>query len=161
MKIQIDNNYFFAKNISIQYTIDDTVDTKISLDSNINKTDLNNILNNKKKFNIKSSNFEIINCFMRYISNSDNNTDLIKKKQSDDEIKLDDFKRDLTLLAPNVDKTSINNKIIEINIRLSDYTKIICIRYSKWSSCFNQFESEIADICKEYNIDNFFKQDVL
>ena len=77
MKIQIDNNYFFAKNISIQYTIDDTVDTKISLDSNINKTDLNNILNNKKKFNIKSSNFEIINCFMRYISNSDNNTDLI------------------------------------------------------------------------------------
>ena len=77
MKIQIDNNYFFAKNISIQYTIDDTVDTKISLDSNINKIDLNNILNNKKKFNIKSSNFEIINCFMRYISNSDNNTDLI------------------------------------------------------------------------------------
>jgi hypothetical protein len=77
MKIQIDNNYFLAKNISIQYTIDDTVDTKISLDSNINKTDLNNILNNKKKFNIKSSNFEIINCFMRYISNSDNNTDLI------------------------------------------------------------------------------------
>jgi hypothetical protein len=77
MKIQIDNNYFLAKNISIQYTIDDTVDTKISLDSNINKTELNNILNNKKKFNIKSSNFEIINCFMRYISNSDNNTDLI------------------------------------------------------------------------------------
>ena len=77
MKIQIDNNYFLAKNIQIQYTIDDTVDTKISLDSNINKTELNNILNNKKKFNIKSSNFEIINCFMRYISNSDNNTDLI------------------------------------------------------------------------------------
>jgi hypothetical protein len=77
MKIQIDNNYFLAKNISIQYTIDDTVDTKISLDSNINKTNLYNILDNKKKFNIKSSNFEIINCFMRYISNSDNNTDII------------------------------------------------------------------------------------
>ena len=30
------------------------------------------------------------------------------------------------------------------------------MKYLKLFEGYNQFESEIADICKEYNIDNFF-----
>ena len=86
--------------------------------------------------------------------------DDIKKKQIEDKIKLDDFKRDLTLLAPNVDKTSINNKIIEINIRLSDYTKkidektkelqkIIIEDKKKMSEIESELKKDIADIEKK------------
>lgn len=75
--------------------------------------------------------------------------DDIKKKQINDKIKLDDFKRDLTLLAPNVDKTSINNKIIEINIRLSDYTKKIDEKTKELQKFITEHNKKMSDIESE------------
>lgn len=77
MKIQIDNNNFLVQNISIQYTIDNRADIRISLNSNIDKTNLDDILNTNKKINIKSPNYEIINCYLRYISNCQTDSRLI------------------------------------------------------------------------------------
>ena len=72
--------------------------------------------------------------------------DDIKRKQISDKIKLDDFKRDLTLLAPNVDKTSINNKIIELNIRLSDYLKKIDEKTKELQKFITDHNKRMSDI---------------
>lgn len=73
----------------------------------------------------------------------------IKKKESDDKIKLDDFKRDLTLLAPNVDKTSINNKILEITKRLSSYKSQIDLKNKELQKFKTEHDKKMIEIKKE------------
>jgi hypothetical protein len=75
--------------------------------------------------------------------------DGIKKRESDDKIKLDDFKRDLALLAPNVDKTSINAKILEVTKRLSEYKSQINLKNKELQKFKIEHDKKMIEIKKE------------
>jgi hypothetical protein len=68
MYFRIDDNYFFARDISIQYSLLESIDITISMDSNKSNNDF--FYNQKSKFNISSSDFTINGCFIRSISTS-------------------------------------------------------------------------------------------
>lgn len=79
--------------------------------------------------------------------------DDIKKKEVDDKIKIDDFKRDLSLLEPSADKSLINGKIDEINIRLSEHTKKIDEKTKELQKFIIEHDKKMSEIENELKKD--------